>query len=116
MSWESLREEMLWITGGMDSKLSQTIDDITTEAHQHMYEIAAKDTYKMSRGFSYEIQFLKGRIYSNNTHYALFNDGAIPLTIPYTTTPFIIPTVEFIHKIAPQPLLDVVAEKRGNGT
>lgn len=116
MSWESLREEMLWIVGGMDGKLSETINDITVEAHSFMYKTAAKDKYKMSRGFGYETQFMKGRLYSNNTHYALFNDGAIPVSFPYTTTPFIIPTVEYIHKIAPKPLLDVVAEKRGNGS
>lgn len=113
MSWASLTAELRWIGGEMDPSLSDEVHNITVDAKQYMYEIAAKYTHRMANGFDFNLDYMKGHIYSHNTWYALINDGAIPVSFFYRTTPFIHPTLDYIRQRLEDPLMTVISQKRG---
>lgn len=95
---DGLLKELDWLGGGMDAELSEAVNDLTQKGAETMYENMAKDTHHMADTMGYNLDFMRGTIFSNTTGYALFTDGEIPITSrPYTTTPFIQPTLEAIR-------------------
>lgn len=95
---DALYSEFAWLGQGMDVEISDAIHEVTMEAHHEMSEnLMPWDTGVLSMTTEYDLGYMSGRVFNFSTHYAGFVDGSVPITNrPYTITPFVAPTIEFI--------------------
>ena len=112
---DSLYQEFAWLEKGMDVELSDAIHEVVREAHYEMSEnLMPWDTGFLSQTTEYDLGYMSGRVFNFSTHYAGFVDGSVEITArPYTITPFVAPTIEFINDRLKDRLMDVVSARRG---
>lgn len=110
----ALMDELNWLSGGMDGELSNEIHDITVEARGVMADsIMPIDTGYMSSTTEYDLGYLRGSVFNFSTHYAGFVNGSVPVVNrPYTITPFVAPTVDFIMNQLDSRMIRIVSAKR----
>lgn len=106
--------ELDWLGGGYEGELSSELGEIAYQGAEEMHDHMAHDTGWLKASVFQETGFLFAEFGTKGTTYAGFNDGAIPITSrPYTTTPFFLPTVEWLENNIDIIVLDVITAKRG---
>ena len=109
-----LMEELDWLSGGYETTLSSAINDFGYEGAEEMEDTMARDTGWLKSSVYQTDGFLFTEFGSRGTTYALFNDGAIPITSrPYTPTPFFLPTVQWVNENVGDVVSNVISQKRG---
>ena len=110
---ESLFAELNWLSEGMTQDINSVVHDITVEAKDFMaQEKIPVDTGNLRDTTTYNLGFMKGTVMNISTDYAGFVNGNIVVTArPYTTTPFVAPTVDFINSILVERISKVITRR-----